>query len=888
MPLSCNRIDRSLLIIALFIPIFLQAQPFRREVASIPVSMLGAQVAQPFAGGINTPNHRFVDIDGDGDLDLFVFDDDLNVDFYRNAGTAGAPRFELQPDAIQLPSFQTYFLFLDLNADGLIDLVTDDFSSGARYYRNTGTRQQPLFTLQADPMLDADGHPLFAGFSSIPSFGDFNGDGLMDFISTNTADGSINYYENRGTAAQPSFKFITGSFQGITIIGDTCITRFSASRLQDNQHGAGAYFAADADANGTTDIFYGDIFSGGLFFLKNAGSATTPFIECGSVHYPPNQPVATAGFNEATLTDVDGDGDLDLFVGVLNTGQRHSFWQYENTGSAAAPHFQLRTTDYLSVVDVGQNSSPTLVDIDDDGTLDMVAGNLNGQLWYFHNDGTPSTPSFTLVDTMFAGIAGSFAYAPVFADIYGTGRNDIIVGQFNGIVKFYRNVGLPRAPQYDLDPGDVDSLQVGKFDAAPALVDIDGDGDLDLFVGKSDGTLTFYRNDGNATAPVWVRVTEFFQNIYVVESAKPVFRDTDNDGDPDLLIGDAEGNILFYENYGTAQSPAFRCSVRDFVPSGKMRNASPALGDIDGDGDLDAVIGTSKGGLQFYRNMHAGGPFVSHSVRLVSPPANDASQRIPVTFKWTTSGCAIRYALQVAWDSNFIAQVFNDTSFTDTSALVSNLTDGTRYFWRVRTRFEGGQVVFSETRSFTTAPTIPPAPRLLLPVNQAFKQPLTLQLVWASSTGADRYHVQLSTDRNFNRLEINDSTVTETSYVAGPLARADRYYWHVSARNSSGQSAFSEIWEFTTVVLAPFLLSQNYPNPVRSETRITFSLSTDDQVKLSLYNMLGQLVATLVNQPMAAGEHVATWNGSDFPSGVYYYRLVTRSAIVMKKLIVTK
>ena len=62
-------------------------QPFVRQVDAIPVQASGQPLALPFAGGINSPTQQFVDIDWDGDLDLFILDNDLTVDFYRNEGT---------------------------------------------------------------------------------------------------------------------------------------------------------------------------------------------------------------------------------------------------------------------------------------------------------------------------------------------------------------------------------------------------------------------------------------------------------------------------------------------------------------------------------------------------------------------------------------------------------------------------------------------------------------------------------------------------------------------------------------------------------------------------------------------------------------------------------
>ena len=92
----------------------------------------------------------------------------------------------------------------------------------------------------------------------------------------------------------------------------------------------------------------------------------------------------------------------------------------------------------------------------------------------------------------------------------------------------------------------------------------------------------------------------------------------------------------------------------------------------------------------------------------------------------------------------------------------------------------------------------------------------------------------------------------------------------------------------------PFTLDQNYPNPFNPTTQITFSLKSNEQVSLVVYNMLGQQVRTLVNgQEMAAGSYSATWNGLDdrgfqMASGAYVYRLQTKSFSMTRTMMLLK
>jgi hypothetical protein len=94
--------------------------------------------------------------------------------------------------------------------------------------------------------------------------------------------------------------------------------------------------------------------------------------------------------------------------------------------------------------------------------------------------------------------------------------------------------------------------------------------------------------------------------------------------------------------------------------------------------------------------------------------------------------------------------------------------------------------------------------------------------------------------------------------------------------------------EKVPVIPAEFSLAQNYPNPFNPETTIEFGMPEDAQVKVTVFNVLGQVVTALVDSEMPAGYHVVTWNASDMASGVYFYRIQAGDYTATKRMVLMK
>ncbi|HJY64102.1 MAG TPA: FG-GAP-like repeat-containing protein, partial [Ignavibacteria bacterium] len=208
----------------------------------------------------------------------------------------------------------------------------------------------------------------------------------------------------------------------------------------------------------------------------------------------------------------------------------------------------------------------------------------------------------TLVtDSLFYIDSNNFNYSPAIADLDNDSKKDMILGAFDGKLKYYRNTGTLANPVFTFTASQLNTVDVGQS-SAPALADLDNDNDFDLLIGNSDGKLHYYSNNGNASVFNFVFVTNNYQGIFVGNDSSPTLSDLDSDSDLDMLVGNRLGLIYYYRNNGNVSNPNFGLISGNYANVNAFYASAPAIVDINGDSDKDLFVGNIKGGLYYYEN----------------------------------------------------------------------------------------------------------------------------------------------------------------------------------------------------------------------------------------------------------------------------------------------
>lgn len=488
---------------------------------------------------------------------------------------------------------------MDYNGDGLMDLVvvcTDKPSNGTWYFENSG---------EVDAQLKL---PIFKPAvligKSAPSSGICYVDG-RPFVTATASEKQGEIYAYRGNV-YPDFRNTQFSRPEKIPVPETILTQ--PGNIRQNQ-----WKFVDYDGDGALDVtvgidFWGDFgaLNGGegafnargewtrgklrgyVYLLRNTGTTAAPVYAPAERLQAGGRDIDPFGMPSPSWGDFDGDGDLDLVCGEF----RDSFTYYENTGSRTRPVYAAGRPFVHAGLPLAMDLcmiTPTAVDFDGDGDLDLVCGDEDGRVAFIEHTGKVAggLPQFLppryfrqfAADVKFGALATPYA-----VDWDGDGDDDLISGNSAGYIAFIENLGgAPlrwAAPRYLAAAGKLIREQAGPNGSiqGPAetkwgysilsVADWDGDGLPDIMTNGIWGKVVWYKNIGTRTAPrlaagrpvelalppgtqaphpAWNWWKPKGNELVSQWRTSPQMIDWNGDGLMDLVMSDAEGYLALYE-----------------------------------------------------------------------------------------------------------------------------------------------------------------------------------------------------------------------------------------------------------------------------------------------------------------------------------------------------
>jgi hypothetical protein len=607
------------------LPAFNQAVRFS-AVEDFPFHSISRELKYPLTGGMEAPQFAEIDLNDDGLMDFVAFDRvGSKVMPFEAYSTPQGIQYRYAP--VYAPYFPVLYQLLqttDLNCDGLDDLLTmEPLSSAAdvalkAYLRLPSPPGTLAFEERQLLLLDSPDNLLRIHAFDLPAIADINGDGLADILYIPQGGTQIQYYENvslsLGACDSLAFELrdecwgnaryeLDGSFQ-LQACGPRSIYGCAGS----------AMLATDHDGDGIKDLLFSGIYGRHIQLLMNGGNTQEAELVSQDVAWLlDGEPMME--FPAPYLLDFSQDGQLDMMVATnrisgigagLDATQIYHFAPSEETGG-----WELLSTNFLisDMVDHGFRSSPAVWDANGDGLPDIliaynkphiIYGYISGLALYL-NEGTPSQPAFRLADDNCGGFF-NFAFKaihPTFGDLDGDGQAEMVIGLADGRLRtFQATAGA--TPQFSLMvPDPLAGFQLSGF-AKPQLIDIDGDGLLDLACGTRNGITTLLANTGTLETPVFTWVTDTLGGIapqgYFQENSP--FLLPAEDGAFWLYNGQFDGKLSLYK--GTP-GQAFVLQEKDIPPIAVGERASICLADLDADGIPELLLGNMRGGIELFR-----------------------------------------------------------------------------------------------------------------------------------------------------------------------------------------------------------------------------------------------------------------------------------------------
>lgn len=539
-------------------------------------------LTNPWTGGLYAVQLGEIDLDDDGIKDLVVFDRYGNRTLtYKNNGAPNLVSFQFEPDlAEKLPRFNDWVIFDDYNMDGLNDIFTYSKGfAGVRVYRNNGPEAEEQFELVVSPYLTSfqgSGYVnILTTYVDYPAIVDIDGDGDLDILTFWGLGSFVELHTNE------SMELYGAPDSLIYRKTENCWGRF-----------------AESDESNLLYLDTCFTFSNLAFIHDEEHKEKDEFRHTGSTFL---------------VIDENGDGLDDLLLGDVDFASPALLTNAGTPEEAMMGSYTFNWPAYDVPIDLMSFPVMALLDVNNNGKKDLIVSVFDPSLvksenidniWFYENVSESNASEFRLrtksflQDEMLDFGAGS---APAFFDYNQDGLLDILVGnfgyldtcfygaglnlncQYRGQLALLENIGtndLPRFKLIDRNFADLPGyfpLGERPYALIPTLADLDGDGDPDLLLGNAWGNLLYFKNIATSGQPAdFVLANENYQSINIGSYSAPQLFDLTGNGLPDLVVGKRNGTITFYQNTGTLDNPVFTF-VTDSLGGVNVRNPNLSI-----------------------------------------------------------------------------------------------------------------------------------------------------------------------------------------------------------------------------------------------------------------------------------------------------------------------
>ncbi len=666
---------------------------FQKKQSITVTDSLGQRLEAAWAGGMNACQFGEVDLDGDGKPELVVFDRHGNRTLtYKNEGSAGQTNYVFAPSlAHRLPHFDDWVIFADYNGDGRNDIFAYSKGyAGIQVYRNTGDTSA-LFERVVYPYLKSfqgNGYVnVLVTYADFPAIVDLDGDGDLDILTFWGLGAFVEMHLNEsmeryGTPDSLIFRRTNrcwGRFaeseESNVIYLDTCFgERKWVWPNSEPKHTGSTFLIFDNNGDGLPDLLLGDVDYPAPALLINGGTPELPLMTSHTFSFPDyDVPIHLWSFPVMSYLDVNNDGVKDLIVSpfdpsLVKSQYHNNVWLYENKGQTNQPDFELIQTDFLQdqMLDFGAGAYPAFFDYNNDGLMDIMVGNFGyldstyyglglnlycdyrAQLALLVNTGTANEPSFRLIDRHFVELPAAatpggkapFAAVPAFADLDGDGNEDMLVGNAEGTLFYYINTAAQgQNASFELADTFYQQIDVGAY-SAPQLFDLDKDGRKDLIIGKRDGRISFYQNQGTAAAPNFVHITDSLGGVNVTNPNLSIFGFSvphfyrDASGTTYLFVASEFGEIYFYDRIDEDPFGKYHLEMQNYLWIDEGLRSAVAIAHLDDDAYPDMIVGNYSGGLTYFKGTTAPPAAIDEQTAtkpFITVSPNPADDRLNIT-----------------------------------------------------------------------------------------------------------------------------------------------------------------------------------------------------------------------------------------------------------------